>query len=120
MIRELVLAAMIATSFAALAPPAASATVVRIAPPPERDEVVPEPRNGYVWVAGHWDWRNRRHEWVRGAWLRERQGYAYQQPAWVERDGRWAMERGRWNRRDRDGDGVPNRADRAPDNPNRN
>jgi hypothetical protein len=42
---------------------------------------------------------------------------------WVERDGRWAYQAGRWERgnrnRDRDGDGVPNRMDRAPNNPNR-
>ena len=29
------------------------------------------------------------------------------------------MERGGWKRGDRDGDGVPNRQDKAPDNPNR-
>jgi hypothetical protein len=34
----------------------------------------------------------------------------------MERDGRWVLERRRW---DRDGDGVPNRLDARPDNPNR-
>jgi hypothetical protein len=29
------------------------------------------------------------------------------------------MVRGGWHRGDRDGDGVPNRVDRRPDNPNR-
>jgi hypothetical protein len=43
-------------------------------------------------------------------------------PNWVERDGHWVMERGRWDRggrHDRDGDGVPNRMDEHPNNPNR-
>jgi hypothetical protein len=29
------------------------------------------------------------------------------------------MEQGRWHRGDRDGDGVPNRMDRAPNDPTR-
>jgi hypothetical protein len=56
---------------------------------------------------------------MRGSWMRERRGYRYNQPIWVERNGRWFMERGHWRRGDRDGDGVPNRQDRAPNNPNR-
>ena len=36
---------------------------------------------------------------------------------WRERGGRWEYDRGRW---DRDGDGVPNRYDRRPNNPYRN
>jgi hypothetical protein len=52
--------------------------------------------------------------------MRERRGYHYNQPTWAERDGRWSMQRGNWSRGDRDGDGVPNGRDRAPNNPNRN
>jgi hypothetical protein len=49
-------------------------------------------------------------------WVRARPGYAYRPPEWRERDGRWEYRRGYW---DRDRDGVPNRYDRRPDNPNR-
>ena len=106
-----------------------------VAPPAPRVEVMPAPRAGYVWVPGYWDARGHRHVWQRGHWERERRGYSYYTPRWVERDNRWYLERGRWARggrdrdgdgipnradRDRDGDGVPNRADRAPNNPRSN
>ena len=90
-------------------------------PPPERVEVIPAPRRGYIWTPGYWDWRGNKHIWVRGHWIREREGYAYQPHRWAEREGRWSLERGRWERahRDTDRDGVPDRFDRRPRNPNR-
>lgn len=119
MIRKIVLAAMVSAALGSVTLPASAAIIVQVAPPPPRTEVVPSPRRGYVWVGGHWGWRNQHHHWVQGAWLRERRGYQYSQPAWVERDGRWHMERGNWRRGDRDGDGVPNRQDRRPDDARR-
>jgi len=119
MIRKILLAAMLAASIGSVTVPASAAIIVQVAPPPLREEVAPSPRRGYVWVAGHWGWRNQHHQWVKGTWIRERRGYVYNQPTWVEREGRWHMESGSWRRGDRDGDGVPNRLDRAPDNPNR-
>ena len=90
--------------------------VVRIAPPPPRDEPVPGPRRGMVWVPGNWDWNGRRYVWRRGHWERARRGYRYRSHEWVENGGRWEQRRGGW---DRDGDGVPNRVDPAPNNPRR-
>lgn len=119
MIRKTLLAAALAASLGAVVTPASAAVYVRVAPPPPRVEVVPAPRAGRTWVGGHWEWRNRQHQWVAGNWIRDRRGYLYSQPAWVEDNGRWTMQRGSWRRGDRDGDGVPNRLDRAPDNPNR-
>ena len=119
MIKKVLLAAMIAASFGTITAPASAEVIVRVAPPPLRAEAVPAPRRGQLWVAGHWDWKNRHHQWIPGTWIHERRGYQYTQPTWTERDGRWRMERGNWRRNDRDGDGVPNRQDRAPDNPNR-
>ena len=119
-------------------------------PPPVRYAVMPQPRRGYVWVPGHWEWRGNRHVWKAGYYLAARPGYYYQQPTWVQEGNRWAYRGGGWNRghrdrdhdgirdrrdndrdndgirnnrdrdRDRDGDGVRNRNDRAPNNPNRN
>jgi hypothetical protein len=107
---------------AALAiPVAASAAVVylNVAPPEPRHERVPPPRVGYVWSQGYWDAQDNRHVWRTGRWERERKGYHYTQSTWTQRDNRWQLERRRWNKGDRDGDGVPNSMDRAPDNPNR-
>ena len=119
MIRKIMLAAMLAGTLGSVAVPASAVIYVRTAPPEPRVEVVPQPRRGYVWNQGHWEWKNRHHVWVAGNWVRERRGYRYNQPAWAERDGRWYMTRGSWARGDRDGDGVPNSRDRAPNNPNR-
>lgn len=95
--------------------------VIRIgeAPPPVRAEVVPAPRPGYVWAPGYWGWQGHRHVWHRGSWMRARPGYVYSAPTWAEHDGRWEFRQGRWARGDRDHDGIPNAADRHPNNPNR-
>jgi hypothetical protein len=123
--KHLLLAALVAGAFGSVAVPVtatAAVVVVETAPPPPRAERMPAPRRGYVWAPGHWEWRHGRHVWVGGQWFRERPGYVYRAPAWVQRDGRWMMEGGRWDRggrHDRDGDGVPNRYDERPNNPNR-
>lgn len=91
-------------------------------PPPDRHEVVPGPRHGYVWSPGYWDWRGNRHVWMKGRSVRERSGYAYEPHRWVESDGRWNLQRARWNQtrnRDSDGDGIPNRRDPTPHGGNR-
>jgi hypothetical protein len=94
--------------------------VVREAPPPPRHESVPSARRGYVWAPGNWNWDGHRYTWSKGHWERERHGYAWRQSAWREDGhGGWVMERGGWRRGDRDGDGVPNRVDSRPNNPNR-
>ena len=121
MMKKLLIAAFIAGSLgAATVPASARVVVVREAPPAPRNEVVPPPRHGYVWAAGHWEWRHNHHVWVRGTWIRERRGYVYNAPAWEQHDGRWMMHPGSWARHhDSDGDGVPNRVDDHPNNPNR-
>lgn len=115
MIKKILLAAMLAGTIGSIATPASAVIYVRVAPPEPRVEVVPQPRRGYTWAAGHWEWQNRKHVWVQGNWVRDRRGYHYQQPSWVESNGRWSMTRGNWRRGDRDGDGIPNRVDRDRD-----
>lgn len=119
MFRRLLIAAAVAASLGSVSLSSAAATWARVAPPEPRVEAAPQERRGHVWVPGYWDWRRNHHVWVSGKWVRERRGYRYREPVWQERDGRWHLERGRWARRDRDGDGVPNRADRRPNDPTR-
>lgn len=133
MLKKTLIATLLAASLGGISQMAAAEVYVRVAPPAPREEIVPQPRRGYVWNAGHWEWRRQQHVWVGGTWIRDRPGYTYAAPTWVERDGRWAMQNGRWNRggrgdrdrdgvpnrRDRDGDGVPNRMDNRPNDPNR-
>jgi hypothetical protein len=63
--------------------------------------------------------------WVKGHWERVRPGYVFRKPEWRQDERGWHMERGGWDHgelaagRDRDHDGVPNRFDSRPDNPNR-
>jgi hypothetical protein len=103
-----------------------SVVVVRTAPPAPRHESVPQARRGYEWVPGYWNWNGRRHVWTRGHWERARRGYVYHQPEWRQDGNSWRMNRGGWQRgeradgrSDRDRDGVPNRYDARPNNPNR-
>jgi hypothetical protein len=120
--KKLIIAAMLAGSLGGITAAATAQTViVREAPPAPRDEAVPHARHGYVWAPGHWEYRHHRYTWVRGNWMRERHGYNYRAPTWEQRDGQWVMMRGGWDRgrHDRDGDGVPNRLDEHPNNPNR-
>ena len=121
--KKLLIAAMFAGSLGSVAAPATSAVIiVRQAPPAPRVERMPEARRGQVWVPGHWDWRSNRYVWVKGKYMRDRKGYMYDAPTWEERDGRWQRTGGAWRRgvRDADGDGVRNRDDARPNNPNRN
>ena len=120
MFRKTLIAALCAASVGAMFVPMPASAEVTIffntAPPPNRYEVIPAPRAGYLWSPGYWNAKNNRHVWQSGHWERERHGYHYVQPTWKERNS-WQLEHGRWNKGDRDGDGVPNSRDRAPDNP---
>jgi hypothetical protein len=124
-------AAILAISTAAFTPVQALAKgdviVVRTAPPAPRHETVPHARRGYEWAPGYWNWNGRRYVWTKGQWERVRKGYTYQRTEWRQGHDGWEMNRGGWRRgeradgrSDRDGDGVANRDDRRPNNPNRN
>jgi len=94
--------------------------VVQKAPPALRREAVPAARRGYEWIPGYWNWSGRRYTWVKGHYEKVRRGYVYARPEWRQGNNGWTMERGGWRAGDRDGDGVRNRDDARPNNPNRN
>ncbi len=117
----LVSALFAAGVIAAVATPLSSVAQVEVylnvPPPAVRYEAVPAPRSGYVWSNGYWQYDGSQHVWAEGNWQPARPGYTYSQPRWVENNGRWGYQASRW---DRDGDGVPDNRDRAPNNPRRN
>jgi hypothetical protein len=119
--RILCAAAAALISTAAFVPLQASADVlvVHTAPPAPRHEVVPAARHGYEWAPGYWNWNGHRYVWMKGHWERARHGMAYHHPEWRQGANGWELDRGGWRRGDRDGDGVPNRMDDHPNNPNR-
>ncbi len=86
---------------ALVAPLAAQAGVgidVQIAPPEPRVEVVPEPRPGYVWAPGYWEWRGGHHVWIGGRWVGERVGYHWAPDRWERQGDHWHHWRGHWER----------------------
>ena len=139
MLKKILLASLVASAFGAaplVTSAAERAIVVTEAPPPMREERMPEMRRGMEWAPGHWAWRHGEYVWVEGHWMRERHGMHWVPERWAQRpNGRWEMVAGHWERGerrgdymghrgergmgDRDGDGVPNRYDAAPNNPYR-
>ncbi len=124
MFKKSILAAAIAAgSLIGFVPTAANAqytAIVSSAPPPALQEARPAPRQGYVWAAGHHEWRGNQYVWVPGHWIQARSGYEFREPRWVQRaDGQWHLVGNNWERRgpggDRDRDGIANRYDRDKD-----
>lgn len=112
-----------------------SGYVVQSPPPAPIVETVPAPRAGEVWAPGYYTFDDGRYVWHRGSFVEARPGYAWQAAQWQQHaDGSWYLQQGHWVRGDgyaqydngrrgpygdRDGDGVINRDDRYPRNPNR-
>ena len=99
--RTLYTAVMIALSSAAFLPAQSMAQVdvsivIGNAPPPPRFESVPQPRRGYAWAPGYWNWDGQRHVWAAGQWQQERNGQQYQRAEWVRDNNNWRLNRGGW------------------------
>jgi hypothetical protein len=99
--RKALLLGLVMGASAIAAPTIASAGIsidIDVAPPPVRVETVPDPRGGYVWASGFWEWRDGAHVWVPGHYIRERHGYHWVPDHWDQRGPHWHHERGHWER----------------------
>jgi hypothetical protein len=68
------------------------------APPPDRVEHAPPPRDGYVWGAGHWEWSGRSYVWISGTWKVERRAAHWVADRWEPVGSKWHYVPGHWER----------------------
>ena len=92
----LALGVMGATTLAA----AASSTgeiELTLPPPPARYEVVPQPRAGYIYQPGHYEWDGRAYVWREGLFIEKREGHVYTPYGLEHRGDMWYYRRGHWD-----------------------
>jgi hypothetical protein len=97
-LRIVILGLSLAAGVSAMPAVAASPSEIinRTPPPPQREEAAPQPKNGFVWSPGFWEWRGTGYKWSPGEWIKERRGHQWQPYGWQERDGRWHFVHGGW------------------------
>jgi hypothetical protein len=69
-----------------------------VAPPPDRTERYGAERQGYIWVKGHWDWKNGQWVWVDGHWERQRANHVWVPGRWELQGSYYVWIEGRWDR----------------------
>ena len=70
---------------------------IGVAPPVEREYVIPEARPGYVYERPHYRWDGHTYVWSEGRYIRERPGHRYEQPLVVHRGDHWYFRAGHWD-----------------------
>jgi hypothetical protein len=70
---------------------------ISTAPPPDRVEVVPPARPGYIYERGHYAWDGRAYVWTEGRFIEERPGHVYTQPMIEHRSEHYYYRSGRWD-----------------------
>jgi len=96
---------LMAVLFAAglIAAPAASVIAadieITIAPPADRVEVAPAPREGYVWQRGYWRFEpeGKRYTWVDGRYIQNREGHRFIQGEWRHEGEKHRFIMGHWD-----------------------
>jgi hypothetical protein len=68
------------------------------APPPPRSERMPQPHDGLVWAAGHWEWNGKAFYWAEGSWLVERRKQHWVPAQWEQAGSQWHFLPGHWDR----------------------
>ena len=70
---------------------------IRTAPPPDRVEMVPPARPGYIYERGHYHWDGRQYVWNEGQFIQERPGHKYTPYAFERRGEVWYYRPGFWD-----------------------
>jgi hypothetical protein len=93
---------LLSCSGVAIVPASAAVDIgvgINIGPPAPRYEVVPAPRPGYYWRAGHWFWNGSQYVWRPGYFVARPAGYynrAWIPGHWVHRPAGWFFVEGHW------------------------
>jgi hypothetical protein len=98
-IQKILLASLLfnATTLLASQVVMAKDVTVNVAPPADRHEAAPKPRDGYVWAPGHWEWTGRFYSWTGGTWLVERRGQQWTADHWEQVGLAWHFLPGHWD-----------------------
>ena len=70
---------------------------IGVAPPPEREVIVPAPRTGYIYERPHYTWDGHAYVWTEGRYIEERPGHVYVQPNIEPRGDRFYFRSGHWD-----------------------
>ncbi len=78
---------------------AATEIELTVAPPAERVEVVPAPREGYTWQRGYYRWDNdaKQYNWNEGRYIQNREGHRFIQHEWTHEGDKWRFRAGHWD-----------------------
>ena len=97
-IRTLVTALAFGMLAGAGAAQAASVEVeIGVAPPPERQVIIAEPRAGYIYERPHYRWDGHAYVWSEGRYIEERRGHVYVQPEIAHRGEHYYFRSGHWD-----------------------
>ena len=100
-IRSILAASAMALGFFGVAATANAEKIVTfeigVAPPPERVEVVPAPRPGYIYERGHYVVEGDKYVWVEGRFIQERPGHRYEVYALERHGDKWVYRSGHWD-----------------------
>ena len=70
---------------------------IGVAPPAPRVEVVPAPRDGYIYEKGHYGWDGRQYVWTEGQFIPKREGREWRSYVLEQRGNKWHYRAGHWD-----------------------
>ena len=71
---------------------------IKTAPPPDRVEVVPAPRPGFIYEKGHYVYEGDKYVWHEGQFLKEREGEKYVPYVFEKRGDTYYYRSGYWEK----------------------